>query len=449
MEDGNPWVAILVTILLIAVNGVLASTEIAMMGVSETKLKDAAAKGDKKTKLLLRMKQAPSDFLSTIQIGITLAGLLSGAFAADSLAEPITRWAASMGVTGFALSAIDIGSIVLITILITYFMLVFGELVPKRLAMVHPEKVARRYISPINILAKLTKPLVRLLAASTNLVLRMLGITPDDEDAPVTEDEILLLVREGHEQGTIEDSEAAVVTNVFEFTDTLVEDAMTHRTEMFAVPADATIPDVVKLMNESSFSRFPVYEDNKDTIVGIIYSKDVLAQYSVSVPGQPLPKVRDVMRPPFFVMESTSLSQLFKDMKKTKNTMAVVVDEHGGTSGIITLMDIIQEIVGDIELDYLEDIQDLGDGSYRIDGSVDMDDVAELLKLDVDVDLHDTLSGFVIAQLGYIPAAGPIPSVQYGGYDFKIEQMDGALARSVLVRRLEPAPAVQSEAQSE
>lgn len=168
MEDGNPWVAILVTILLIAVNGVLASTEIAMMGVSETKLKDAAAKGDKKTKLLLRMKQAPSDFLSTIQIGITLAGLLSGAFAADSLAEPITRWAASMGVTGFALSAIDIGSIVLITILITYFMLVFGELVPKRLAMVHPEKVARRYISPINILAKLTKPLVRLLAASTN-----------------------------------------------------------------------------------------------------------------------------------------------------------------------------------------------------------------------------------------------------------------------------------------
>ena len=425
MEDGNPWVAILVTILLIAVNGVLASTEIAMMGVSETKLKDAAAKGDKKTKLLLRMKQAPSEFLSTIQIGITLA------------------------VTGCALSAIDLGSIVLITILITSFMLVFGELVPKRLAMVHPEKVARRYISPINILAKLTKPLVRLLAASTNLVLRMLGITPDDEDAPVTEDEILLLVREGHEQGTIEDSEAAVVTNVFEFTDTLVEDAMTHRTEMFAVPADAAIPDVVKLMNESSFSRFPVYEDNKDTIVGIIYSKDVLAQYSVSVPGQPLPKVRDVMRPPFFVMESTSLSQLFKDMKKTKNTMAVVVDEHGGTSGIITLMDIIQEIVGDIELDYLEDIQDLGDGSYRIDGSVDMDDVAELLKLDVDVDLHDTLSGFVIAQLGYIPAAGPIPSVQYGGYDFKIEQMDGALARSVLVRRLEPAPAVQSEAQSE
>ena len=235
MEEGNPWVAIVVTLILIAINGVLASSEIALVGTNEAKLKQSSQNGDKKSSLLLKMKQNPSDFLSTIQIGITLASLLSGAFAAESLATPIVNWAKSMGAEGSVLSIINVAAVIFITLIITYVMLVFGELVPKRVAMANPEKTARKFISPINFLSKVTKPLVKLLAVSTNGVLKLFGVSSDAGGAPITEDEIMLMVKEGHEHGTIEESEVAFVSNMFEFTDSAVEDAMTHRTEIRCV----------------------------------------------------------------------------------------------------------------------------------------------------------------------------------------------------------------------
>lgn len=437
MEDGNPWVALLVTILLVGVNGVLASAEIALVGLNETKLKESAKRGDKKSKLLLQMKQNPSNFLSTIQIGITLANLLSGAFAAESLSTPITNWFITMGTTGFWLSVVRAGSFILITFLITYFMLVFGELVPKRIAMVHPEKTARRFIGPINGLAKVTKPLVKLLAASTNGILKLVGISASDQEEAVTEEEILLMVREGHAQGTIEEAEAEIVANLFDYTDSPVSEAMTHRTEMDALSVDSSIQDVVQIMSETFHSRFPVYEGDLDHIVGILYTQDIVALYPKQAENTDTKTVRDIMRPPFFVPETVSQPHLFSQMKRSKSTIAIVVDEFGGTAGLVTLMDIIEEIVGDVEPNEWEDINAREDGSFVVDGRMEMEDVAEYFSLDWNDEMEDTLSGFLIAKLGYVPSRDEKPMISVGPYKFKVSEMDGTRIRRALVRKTE------------
>lgn len=443
MDDGNPWIAILVTIVLVAINGILASAEIALVGLNEAKLKHSAENGHKKHRLLLKMKQNPSDFLSTIQIGITLVGLLSGALAADSLAEPIVAWAKGLGASGFMLSLVNVGAVVLITLLLTFVMLVFGELVPKRVAMANPEKTALRFVSLIHGLGKVTRPLVKLLAASTNGVLRLIGINPAQVQTPVTEQEILIMLREGQAQGTIEETEVEVVSNLFEFTDLTVEEAMTHRTEIRALPADSSLMDFAALLSESGFSKFPVYEETIDRIVGVIYSADVMKLLPLRLEETALPAVRDVMRPPFFVPETKPLHELFQEIKRDKQRLAVVVDEYGGTSGIITVMDIIEEIVGDIEVDYLPEQMRGADGTYTMDGRMDMEDVRDLinLMLDDDEEEYDTLSGFLIDQLGYIPAAGDAPYADVDGFRFQVVEMNGALIQTVRIEELpEEAP---------
>ena len=440
MEEGNPWVAIVVTLILIAINGVLASSEIALVGTNEAKLKQSSQNGDKKASLLLKMKQNPSDFLSTIQIGITLASLLSGAFAAESLATPIVNWAKSMGAEGSVLSIINVAAVIFITLIITYVMLVFGELVPKRVAMANPEKTARKFISPINFLSKVTKPLVKLLAVSTNGVLKLFGVSSDAGGAPITEDEIMLMVKEGHEHGTIEESEVAFVSNMFEFTDSAVEDAMTHRTEIKAISIDSDIKDVVEIMSTTFHSRFPVYEKDIDNIVGIIYTQDIVALYHDRENRSSILGIKDLMRKPFFVPESKNLSELFREMRQSKNTMAIVVDEYGGTAGIITLMDIIEEIVGDLEPTYLDTIKKTDDGGLVIDGRIEMEDLVTILddlKIDEEDDFYDTLSGFVIDELGYIPSPDQKPEVTYGSYLFRADEMHGTRIRTVYVKKVD------------
>lgn len=333
----------------------LASTEIAMMGLKEGQLRKKAESGDKKASLLLVMKQNPSDFLSTVQVGITLAGLLSGAFAADSLATPIVQIFAGMGISGGALSAIHFLSVMLITLLTTYFMLVFGELVPKRLAMARPEETARSVVSFLTVLSKITRPLVLLLSASTNLVLRLIGIDPNRQENPVTEEEILLMIHEGRQQGTIEESEVELVTNVFEFTDQRAKNIMKHRTEIDALPVSAKMLDVIALMSKTKHNKFPIYNESIDDIVGVLYTSDIVALYPYR---EKLPKevrIEDIMRKPVFVPESNSLTKLFQKMKQTGERLFIVADEYGGTAGMITLTDILEEIVGDIDIDSVPD----------------------------------------------------------------------------------------------
>lgn len=434
MEDGSPWIAIIIFIVLTIINGILASAEISLVSLKKIRLKQKAESGDKKAKRLLEMKQSPSDFLSTIQIGITLAGLLSGAFTADSLAKPMVIWFSSLGVPGSWLPFVNVFMVILITLVLTYFLLVFGEIVPKRIAMTNPYRIGSRVISPIIGLSKIMKPIVRLLSTSTNGVLRLLGIDSNQEDSPVTEEEILLNMREGREQGTIEEAEEHIVKNLFEFTDLLVKDAMIHRTEIEAISVGSSFPDVVKMMSKTSHGKFPVFEDNIDKIVGIVYGKDFVAMYPTKNNDAPLPKVKDIMRPPFFVSESLSLVDLFSDLKKHKSYLAIVVDEYGGTSGIITMTDILEEIVGDIEQPDVEMIQNSTSGGYIIDGRMKIKDVSEFLKISIDSDENNTLSGFIVDSLGYVPVSGQTPEVEVNGIVFRVKEMNGALIRSIEVK---------------
>ena len=439
MEEGNPWIALIVTGILVLLNGALASSEIAMVGLSEPKLREAANKGDAKAKKLLDMKQNPSGFLSTIQIGITLSGLLSGAFAADSLATPIVRWLVTVfNLSGGAVSAIRVIAIVVTTMFLTYVMLVFGELVPKRVAMARPDSTARRFISPISALASIARPLVRLLAASTNGVLRLMGIKASEEDNKVTEEEILLMLREGQAQGAIEDNEVEVIANLFEFSDLMVRDAMTHRTQIQLLDAQSTLQEAIQIMRETSYSKYPVMQGGVDRIVGILYGRDIALNYPI---GEIPALVKDIMRAPYFVYESYPLFDLFSDMKRNKQRMAVVIDEYGGTAGIITMLDIIEEILGDIDHSPLDDVRKSDDGTLLMDGRMDIQDAMEYLGIDYPEDLqeeHSTLSGFFLSQLGYVPTQEDIgKQVFYQGYAFKVAQMHATLVRLVAVCRID------------
>ena len=430
-ETGNPWIAILITVILIVINGMLASAEIAMMGLSEPKLKPKADSGDKKSRLLLNMKQRPSDFLSTIQIGITLAGLLSGAFAADSLAKPLILWVASAGVQGMALSVISGLLTFFITLIMTFFMLVFGELVPKRIAMVRPETTARRVIGLITGLSLFTKPLVHLLSLSTNLVLKLIGINASEESSPVTEEDILIMMREGQEQGEIEEQEIQLLSNVFEFSTLSVEDVMIHRTEAEFVHADASINDAIRHAGKTGFSKFPVIDGDIDKVIGTLYLRDIIRHYAdgPDIGNEP---VSSVMRPPYFVFEKKPVSEVFTELKNSKNRLAIVVDEYGGTSGILTMLDIIEEIVGDIEI--TEELRRNDDGTYLADGRMEMEHLCTMLDIPNPEDDLDTLSGFLIRQLGYVPSTSQHPEIIYCGYTFKIVQMDSAIAGAILIK---------------
>jgi putative hemolysin len=434
MEGGSPWIAMIVAIILIIINGVLASSEISLVSLKRVKLKQKAESGDRKAKRLLEIKQNPSDFLSTIQVGITLAGLLSGAFAADTLARPLVKWLSGFAIPNTLLSLIDIIAVILVTIILTYFMLIFGELVPKRIGMKNPYKISSRFISPIIFLSIVTKPLVRLLSISTNAVLNFLGMSLSQEEHIMTEEEILLNMREGKEQGTIEETEEHIVKNLFKFTDLLVEDIMKHRTEIQAIPVEASFMDVVKLMKETSHGKFPVFEENIDRIVGVVYSKDFISMYPEEDTKAPLPRVRDIMRVPFFVPESHLLVNLFSEMKEHKNYLAVVVDEYGGTSGIITMTDILEEIVGDIETPYVDMIQKSAGGGYIIDGRIKMKDLLEFLSINIDTDENNTLSGFIIDSLGYVPNEEQKPEIEVENYLFRVKDMNGPLICTVYVK---------------
>jgi len=435
LDGSNVGIALILTIILVSINGMLASAEIAMLGLHEGKLRAMAEGGDKKAKLLLQMKQHPSRFLSTIQIGITLAGLLSGAFAADTLATPIIHFASSMGAQGVTLSVIRAASTFFITLLMTFFMLLFGELVPKRIAMARPEQTAMRVITPISIFSTIAKPIVRLLSSSTNQILKLVGIDPNYHDS-ITEEDVLLMMQEGHQQGKIKDLEVQVMSNMFEFTDLRVENTMTHRTKLHVVPINGTLDEVIKIMSETGLNKFPVIDGNVDRIVGILYSKDIVAHYPIlNQNTNSMPSVRDCMRQPYFVPENKMLVELFAEMQRGKERLAVVVDEYGGTSGIITLTDILEEIVGDLNHPSIQFITLRDDDSYLIDGRVELKHLVEVLDLrSVRVD-HETFSGFLVSKLGYVPKPGTHPEIVIDDYVIRVEDVACGFIRSASAKK--------------
>ena len=433
---------LLLLAVLILVNAFFAAAEIAVLSLSETKLRKQAEEGDKKAEKLLKLTQAPDHFLSAIQIAITLAGFLSSAFAADSFSDPLVKWLVEQrGVTALDPAALNNLMVVLITIVLSYFSLVLGELVPKRIAMKKTDAVARFTLGPVSAVAAVFRPIVWLLSKSTNGVLRLLHIDPKADAEDVSEDEILMMVDLGEERGSIEASEKELIENIFEFNNTTAEDVMIHRTDMVMVWVEDAGDDVLNTILASGRSRFPVYREDADDIVGILNTRDFLLNAQAEHPKP----FRELLRPAYFVPESVRTDVLFRDMQSKKVHMAIVVDEYGGTSGLVTMEDLLEEIVGNIydEFDPLEekDIEEVEPGVWKVSGSCPLGRVAEALEVEFPAEEEsDTLGGLVFAQLSVIPEDGAQIEVDAYGLHIKVLNFTDRRVDQALVSRLGDGP---------
>jgi putative hemolysin len=420
-------IELIILVVLILINAFFAASEIALISLNDNKIKVMADEGHKKAKMLHQLLSEPSRFLATIQIGITLAGFLASAFAAENFSSDFTQLLLTLGVP---LSERMLGtvSVFVITIILSYFTLVFGELVPKRLAMKKAEAISMIAVLPLTTLSKVSSPFVKLLTGSTNLIVRFFGVDPHAEDEDATEEEIKLMLDIGKERGTIQETESVMINNIFDFDNTYVTDIMTHRTNIAGIPAEATIKDVVRIVNEEKYTRFPVYEEDMDTIIGLFHVKDLI-EFMEHEDNRPF-EMKNIIRPPFYVIGSMRTDDVFKELQKNKTHMAIVLDEYGGTDGIVTIEDLLEEIVGNIfdEYDENEDeeieIVKVNDGEYTILGTTSLDDVEEVLKLGLPLDQYETLSGFFIGELGRFPEQNEQPSLSFNGVQFTATQLD-------------------------
>lgn len=405
MESDSILPQLLLQLVLIAVNALFAATEIAVISLNETKVRRMAEGGDRKAAKMLRMVTEPTGFLSTIQICITLAGFLGSAFAADNFSDKFVNWLINdCEVSGVSPSALDTISVIIITLVLSYFTLVLGELVPKRIAMKRPEGIARAVSGLMIGMTTVLRPVIWLLTVSTNGVLRLCGIDPKDNAEEVSEEEIIMMLDEGEEAGSIESGEKELIKNVFSLNDTTAEDVMVHRSQVAFLKRDDARTTLLNEIAESGYSRFPVYGENIDDIVGILYAKTYLTAQSRGERCE----MKDFLMPPRFVHASTHINRILLDMQREHAHMAVVVDDYGGVIGIITLEDILEELVGEIwdESDeVIENIRERPDGSYDINGSTRLSDMCESVGCSIDSNA-DTVGGWVTETLGGIPASG-------------------------------------------
>ncbi|HEX2926298.1 MAG TPA: hemolysin family protein [Ruminiclostridium sp.] len=416
---------IILLVILILLNAFFSGSEIALISLNDKIIKKQAEEGDKKAKQLHNFLSEPSRFLATIQIGITLAGFLASAFATESFVDEL---AGTLVKTGIPLSGSVIRSIslIIITIILSYFTLVFGELIPKRLAMQKAEALSGIAVGPLTFLSRVTNPFVRFLTFSTNFFIKIFGGNPAGGDSEkVTEEEIRMMMEVGEERGVIQDTEKEMIDNIFEFDNKHVSEIMTHRTNIAGIPADSDLEYVLYVMNRDKYTRVPVYNENIDNIVGILHVKDLLEFTQNHEKGFDLKKIS---RSPYFVPESKRTDELFKEMQKNKVHLAVVIDEYGGTAGIVTIEDLLEEIVGNIFDEYdieQKDVEYLENGAYIFDGAISLDKVREVLDEELPVDEFDTLGGFILDLLGRIPKSDEKPSTEFGNIVFRVVQMEG------------------------
>ncbi|MCM3585609.1 hemolysin family protein [Mesobacillus maritimus] len=434
-------IEIIILVILILLNAFFAASEMALVSINDNKIKVMAESGDKRAIMVHQLLSEPSRFLATIQIGITLAGFLASAFAAGSFAAVVADYFYDLGVplTPYLLETI---STVLITLILSYFTLVFGELVPKRLALQKAEAVSFFAVTPLTWLSKVTYPFVKLLTLSTNLLVKLFGLDPNADDGEVTEEEIRMMVDVGQEKGAIQEAEKQMINNIFEFDNKTVSEIMTHRTNIVAIPVDSNLKDTVHTVNVEKYTRIPVFEEDLDHIVGIFHVKDLI-QFLESGDQEAF-DLRGLLREPYYVLKSIPIDHLFRDMQKNNVQLAVAIDEYGGTEGIVTIEDLIEEIVGNIfdeyddpELDQNE-IEEIDQYNYVMAGITNLYEVEDVLNIELPTQDYDTLSGFIIGQLGYIPAIDDRPAIEYQDVIFTVEEMNDRRIVKVKVSMKEP-----------
>ena len=401
-------------LILILVNAFFAATEIAVISLNEKKVKAKAEDGDRKAVKMLKMIEEPTRFLSTIQIGITLAGFLGSAFAADNFAERLSDFAIRVfGISEAKSGVVNSVSVVVITIILSYFTLVLGELVPKRMAMKHKEKLSEVCCGFISFLASVLRPIIWFLTISTNGVLRIFGIDPHEKDEAVSEEDIVLMLDAGVDEGTINEDDIEYIKNVFKLDKMTAEDVMTPRKSIISIDNDTTDEEILKIIEEEGYSRMPVMDDENEKIIGIFYVRDYLLKRT-----NKNFKRKSVIQEPIFVPESMHLDVLFKDMQKERFHLAVVVNEYGEVSGIVTMEDILEELVGEIWDELDEEVQHftmVDDNNYVVMTNVLVEEFKEYFDLENDIETEATTINGLITEI-----ADSIPEI---GYTFDVQNL--------------------------
>ncbi len=417
---------IILQLILIALNAVFACAEIAVLSMNENKLDKLADDGNKKAVKLKKLTSQPARFLATIQVAITLSGFLGSAFAADNFSGVIVDGLLSLGVP-IPRETLDTIAVITITIILSFITLVFGELVPKRVAMRKTESIALGLSGTVSFISKAFSPIVWLLTASTNLTLRLFGIDPDAEDNEVSEEDIRMMAEAGSKMGVIDEEENTLIQNVFEFNDITVGDIMTHRTEIVMLRKSDTLADWTEIINSNNHIFYPICDDSADNIIGILDTRKYFRLNDKSIENA----LKNATDKPYFISAHLKTDELFRKMKSSKKYFAVVIDEFGGTDGIITINDLIEELVGDIEATN-SDIEELDENTYKMDSCAELIKVERILNLSLESNAV-TLGGWISEQMGCIPEKGK--NFNYGDFTFTITDSDEKRVLSILVKK--------------
>lgn len=435
--DANISAELIFLAVLIALNAFFSASEIAVISVPKLRLKQLIDAGNKTAEVLYNLADDSSRFLATVQIGVTLLGFLASATAAVSLSGGLAGALATVPIPIVAQSAQAL-AIGIITILLTLVTLIFGELAPKSIALAHSERIALAVARPITLLARLASPLVRFLVWITNLVAKPLGGQRRRGLPIVTEEEIKTLVDAGEESGMLEEDEKEMIYSIFEFGETLAREVMVSRVDIVALDADTPLMEAIDVIIKHNHSRVPVYQDNIDNVIGILYAKDllkVLREKGREAANQI--RLPDLVRPATFTPESKKVDELLEDMQKRRIHMAIVIDEYGGTAGLVTIEDILEEIVGEIQDEYDQGeealIQAVSDTEWLIDARANLSDINDLLKANIPIDESDTLGGFIYESLGKVPLPGD--EVQHDDWLLKVVNVAGRRIGKIRVTR--------------
>ncbi len=430
------WLQILILLILIGMNAFFASSEVALISLKQSSIRKLIQRGGLRGKALAALTGNTGRFLATVQVGVTLAGFLASAFAAESFSDPLTDWLERIGLHIFSHGVLDMIVVVFITVVLSYLSLVFGELVPKQIGIRYSEFMAFNVALPIHLLANVAKPFVVILNASVDLCLKALFGKGTELEQGVTEEEIRTLVDIGGEQGIISPEKKEMLENVFEFSSREASEIMTHRTEITAVSLDAPPEEIERIFIQANYSRFPVYHEDMDDIVGIVHIRDYFTEkYRCGSP----PELASVMKPAYLVPETIRADHLFMDMKREKIGMAVLLDEFGGTAGIITNADLVSEIVGTFSDEHStehETLETLGENVWRVDASIRLDQLKRSSGIALPEDSrYDTLGGLILTKVGGVPRNGTVIDLSDLRISLQVESVKGQHIGKVVLRK--------------
>ncbi len=430
------WVQFLILLILIGMNAFFASSEVALISLKHSSIRKLIQRGGLRGKALAALTGNTGRFLATVQVGVTLAGFLASAFAADSFSDPLTGWLERCGFHVFSHGVLDLIVVVVITVILSYVSLVFGELVPKQIGIRYSEWIAFNVALPIHFLANAAKPFVFILNASVDLCMKAFG-TAGEQEQNVTEEEIRTLVDIGGEQGVISPEKKEMLENVFEFSSREASGIMTHRTEIAAINLNASPEEIERIFVRARYSRFPVYRGDLDDIAGIVHIRDYFTE-KFRRGGSP-PELTSIMKPAWLVPETIRADRLFTEMKREKTGMAVLLDEFGGTAGIITNADLVSEIVGsfaDADGEEHETLESLGENIWRVDASIRLDQLKRMSGISLPEDSrYDTLGGLILTRIGGVPGTGSVIDLSESGISLQVESVKGQHLGKIVLRR--------------